>query len=114
ERAGEEKRERRKTASRERRGRRGGGAGGRPRLVVDRGLRQAPRHGIAMAQCRRQVGRANSEEFLPWIDAIAMLRRERACRGNAFNVSTQQTSNTQRDDPHDRAKAQHRERYGTQ
>jgi hypothetical protein len=45
-----------------------------------------------MAQCRREVGRANSEEFLPWIEAIAMLRRERARRGNAFDVGKQQTS----------------------
>src|SRR5262249_62304694 len=76
------------------------------RLVVDCGLRQATRHGIAMAQCRREVGRANSEEFLPWIEAIAMLRRERARRGNTFDVGKQQTPRSQRNDPLDVAQAQ--------
>src|SRR5207244_6750230 len=83
-------------------------------LVVDRRLRQAARHGIAMAQCRREVARANSEEFLPWIEAIAMLRRKRACRGNTFDVGKQQTSGSQRNDPLDVAQAQPREFKGWQ
>ena len=67
-----------------------------------------------MAQCRREVGRANSEEFLPWIEAIAMLRRERARRGNTFDVSKQQTSGSQRNDPLDVAQAQPGELKGWQ
>jgi hypothetical protein len=67
-----------------------------------------------MAQCRREVGRTNSEEFLPWIEAIPMLRRERACRGNTFDVGKQQTPGSQRNDPLDVAHAQPGEFKGWQ
>jgi hypothetical protein len=67
-----------------------------------------------MAQCRREVGRANSEEFLPGIEAIAMLCRKRACRGNTFDVGEQQTPGSQRNDPLDVAQAQPGELKGWQ
>src|SRR5262245_13355323 len=67
-----------------------------------------------MSQCRREVGRANSEELLPRIEAIAMLRRERACGGNTFDVGKQQTSSSQRNDPLDVAQAQPGELKGWQ
>src|SRR5262249_10242249 len=76
------------------------------RVAVRRVSRPPPPPGIAMAQGRREVGRANSEEFLPRIEAIAMLRRKRAGRGNTFDVGEQQTPGSQRNDPLDIAQAQ--------
>src|SRR5262249_61690175 len=65
-----------------------------------------PPNETARPQARGGLAPANSEEFLPRIEAIAMLRRERARRGNTFDVGEQQTSRSQRNDPLDVAQAQ--------
>jgi hypothetical protein len=75
-------------------------------LVVDCGLRQAAGNGIAVPEPSREIGRANSKKFLPRVDAIAMLRGERARRRHAFDVSKQQTSGSKRNNPLDVAQAQ--------
>ena len=74
-------------------------------LVVHRRLRQAARHGISVAQRRREICRADAEKLLPRVEIISMLGREGAGGGNAFDIGEQQASGGERNNAFDVAQA---------
>ena len=80
----------------------------RARLVVDCRLREAARHRIALSQPRREIGRADAEEFLPCIHRVAVLGGKGARGGDTFNIGEQQASSRQWHDALDIAQTKRR------
>ncbi len=78
-------------------------------LVVDCGLRQPARHGIAMTQRGgRRLAAPNPEKLLSQIEVVSMLRRKRARGRNTFDIGKQQASGGKRNDPLDVPEAKRR------
>ena len=67
-------------------------------LVVHGRLRQAACDRVALAERRGQVRRAEPEQLLARIDRVAVLLRQRAGGGDAFDVREQQARERERDD----------------
>ena len=78
----------------------------RPGLVVDGRLRQPAGHGIAMSQGGGEIGRADAEKFLSWVEDVSMFRGEGAGRRDAFDIGEQQAAGRERNDSFDIAQPQ--------
>jgi len=78
----------------------------RASLVVHRRLRKSAGNGIAMPHGRGEIGCADSEKLLPWIEGVSVLCSEGASSRDAFDVGQQQATSGQRNDSLDIAQSQ--------
>ena len=74
--------------------------------IVDGRLRQAAGDRIALGDASGEVRGAECEQFLARVDLVAVLARERACRGHALDVREQEAGERERDHAVDVARAQ--------
>ncbi len=65
------------------------------RGIIHRGLRQSTRCRIAIAERYREVGGAQTQKFLSYVQTIPMLRRKASRRRDALDVSEQQATRRQ-------------------
>ena len=86
----------------------------RTRPVVDGGLREAARDRIAVAERRREIGRAEPKQLLAGIERVSVLLRERAGGRHPLDIAEQQTSGGERDDAFHVAQPQRRPREAGQ